>query len=44
MRILITGSGFIGELVRKLLFEKDFFIFNIDKFGYAVIIPELKIF
>ena len=36
-RILITGgAGFIGgTLIRRLLLESDYHIFNIDKLGYA---------
>ena len=37
MKIIVTGGcGFIGgTLIRKLLFRKDIYIYNIDKFGYA---------
>ncbi len=37
MKIIVTGGcGFIGSnLIRKLLLNKDIYIFNIDKYGYA---------
>ena len=36
-RILVTGgAGFIGgTLIRKLILESNFKIYNIDKIGYA---------
>ena len=43
-RVLITGgAGFIGgALIRRLLLESDFIIFNLDKLGYSSDITSIE--